>query len=381
MVQGQGARSAEAYVAEAPESMVAQEVPDVQQKTVICVSQISCSKQSSLTNGQDDISAPRNSPQFPQPSSITVQGVKQASPLSYPLDSSSTYARTSKKRKGSDLHTKTPRKKTKDTSSALQIGFNETQSASAYEPSDSQVKKRDLEETISEIQTQLEIVMEILQESLEKQMEDGKTLTKGTRDNLKRLMKHIHEPNTFNKRLRDDLRVTTRTSEKLRKWVQQIVKGADANLNVTFPTPPDSTLVESTWESTMNRLRCIAGLRDKEPEYLPIPESAGYLTGRIEDILTHGRTKQELENFVEDAREHLQSPYAVQALISALFCCDLFQSPEPMCEPPSRSLMANYDMQRSISKSHIQEYSTSMTIDFKQKILRQCSIWTCSLSK
>lgn len=226
---------------------------------------------------------------------------------------------------------------------------NEQSAVSDTVESDTRAELKALREQMDRLQRQQDILLGVSRETLKKQMDGGNTLGKGTRKQLKRLFDDIHEPSTFNSRQQEDLRVAGRTVEKLQRWTKQLSKGADSNFNMNFPLAPEAREVNYTWERIMYKIRRVAGLEDEEPERLPTPKDAGYLTARVQDILAGRMTDREVEDMIVDVKEHVQSPFAVLALASAIFCRDLFQSPEPMCGTAPPSLMAVYDMHRSIS--------------------------------
>lgn len=207
-------------------------------------------------------------------------------------------------------------------------------------------KTRTLESRLDTLQMQVDILLGVSRDVMGKLMDEGGTFDKATRAHLRRLFDDTKDPNTFNSRQQDDLRAAIRTSERLKTWQQQLVKGADVYLNVNFPEPPDSDTVENLWHRLATKFRRAIGLRDEKPDELLTPESAGYLTARIEDILMDRLANCELEDIAEEVKDHVKSRYAVLALSSAVFCRDLFRSPEPMCSSVAPSLMVVYDMQR-----------------------------------
>jgi hypothetical protein len=219
----------------------------------------------------------------------------------------------------------------------------------------------------------MRLELDILTKVQRELIKDNKTLTTGTRNYLEHLLSHMKEPETFNIKQQDDLRMATRTLEKLTRWVQHVVP----DLITPVPTPPDLSSVEGIWEMIPNNLRYFIGIEDEEPEHLPTPESAAFLTACSWNIFANRSGGQELEAIIEYTKEHLLSPYAVQALLTVIFCRDLFQSPEPMCGKAAPSLVAVYDMQRSISKSpHLLLQIQIRVLIQTQKILHQYSAWT-----
>jgi hypothetical protein len=111
-----------------------------------------------------------------------------------------------------------------------------------------------------------------------------------------------------------------------------------------FPIPVDTASCKQIWRSLMVNIRKAIGLQDKEPEHLPSVESTGLLVHTVEDITNGHIPEDELESVIELLHEHLQSPYAVQTLMGALFCRWVFQAPEPMCEGQhSEMLLQDYE--------------------------------------
>lgn len=208
----------------------------------------------------------------------------------------------------------------------------------------------ELQSQIDTLRMQVDILLGTLRDVTGRMLDEGAAFDKATSTRLKRLFDDAKEPSTFNARQQDDLQAASRKLERLRKWQQQLVKGADADWNVDFPELPDFEFIEMVWQRLLTKLRLAIDVEDEGLEQLPSAESAGYLTARMEDILTDRLTSSELEDVVEEVKEHVQSPFAVLALTGALFCRDLFRSPEPMCTSATPDLMVVYEMQRTTRK-------------------------------
>jgi hypothetical protein len=74
--------------------------------------------------------------------------------------------------------------------------------------------------------------------------------------------------------------------------------------------------------------------RNRSPSQpIPKPTDAGYLAARIVDLLEGCVPHDEVDEWVANSLHSLlDSPQAVLALVSAIFCNQLLNGSEPLCE-------------------------------------------------
>ncbi|KAJ8110499.1 hypothetical protein OPT61_g6673 [Boeremia exigua] len=118
--------------------------------------------------------------------------------------------------------------------------------------------------------------------------------------------------------------------DKQHALITRLVGEPEFQVKTVFPKTPSPSSVDNTLASFRQSIVDING--DERDTPAPTLAAAGYLSRCMEDIASGRILPKELVNYIKDFRIYLKSPHAQQAVLGALFCRWVFQSPEPMCE-------------------------------------------------
>lgn len=97
-----------------------------------------------------------------------------------------------------------------------------------------------------------------------------------------------------------------------------------------FPKTPSQLFINDAWEKFWELILDIVDRNRRTPT--PTLAAAGYLSRSSEDIASGRVAHAELSDTIKNLEKYLSRPHAQQALLSAVICRWVFQSPEPICK-------------------------------------------------
>ncbi len=120
------------------------------------------------------------------------------------------------------------------------------------------------------------------------------------------------------------------TMKKQQALIRRLVGGPEYQVRMEFPKTPSLLSISDTLATCRQYILDTVG--DDRDSPTPTSVAAGYLSRCMEDVANGRLLDEDLAPDIYNFRMHLESPHAQQALLGALFCRCVFQSPEPMCK-------------------------------------------------
>jgi hypothetical protein len=185
--------------------------------------------------------------------------------------------------------------------------------------------------TIRDLSEKVDVLLEVCRLLLRRDLARDNNLSQDANIRVKPLLKDIEpEPGSAIAKLTAGSWVNEARGNQIRGSARELIAGIELGRPDQFPLPTDLSTVEGVWNMVMHSIESAVGTINQEPDTLPSPSCATFLTTAMESIASGRVREEQLAAYLKTLGSLLQGPRAVQALMGSLYCRWIFQNPEPM---------------------------------------------------